>query len=81
MKSFTKITLFKRGKTYHAKITILGRVQTVSIGLNSKRFTAKIAEDKWKRLLEQSDKLWRVKYLVFEFARKAFHIRPKTAKH
>ena len=33
------------------------------------------------RLLEQSDKLLRVTYLVSEFVRNAFHIRPKVANH
>ena len=74
-----KITLFKRGKTYHAKTTVLGTVQTVSTGVHSKRFASKIAEDKLTRLLEESDKVWRVKYLVDEFTRNAFHIRTKTA--
>lgn len=76
-----KITLFKRGKTYQAKTTVLGTVQTVSTGVHSKRFASKIAEDKLTRLLEQSDKPWRVTYLVSEFVRNAFHIRPKVANH
>ena len=81
MKSSTKITLSKRGNTYYAKNTILGKIQTVSTGVNSKRFAAKIAEDKLTRLLEQSDKPWRVTYLVSEFVRNAFHIRPNAANH
>ena len=80
MKTSTEITLSKRGNTYYAIITILGTVETVPTSVNLKRFAAKIAEDKLTRSLEQSDKVWRVKYLVSEFVRNAFHVWLKTAK-
>ena len=78
MKLECKINLFKRGKTYFAKSTVLGTVQTVSTGVRCKKTAKKIAEQKLTLLLQQSDSVWRVRYLVDEFTQNAFHIRRAT---
>lgn len=78
MKQNYSISLFKRGNTYFAKTTVLGTVQTVSTGVNCKKSAKKIAEDKLTRLIEQSDSVWRVRYIFNEFSRNAIHVRRAT---